>query len=249
MSLESLQQNWEKLGASDPYWAILNDDSKTGNRWEVDEFFNSGAREVQRILDHVGTLYALPNRHRALDFGCGVGRLTQALADHFEQVDGVDISASMLETARKHNRHAARCTYWLNPKPDLSIFPAAHFTFIYSSITLQHMRARYAKLYLREFLRVLAPGGVLVFQLPAGLTKSLLSPARRISQALYYYLFHPIFRPRTPVIEMHPIPKAVVTGLLRENGAWILDISRDGSAGELWESYRYTVTQDFSRTR
>ena len=43
-------------------------------------------------------------RALALDFGCGAGRLSRALAAHFEHVVGVDVSASMIETARALNR-------------------------------------------------------------------------------------------------------------------------------------------------
>ena len=40
--------------------------------------------------------------------------------------------------------------------------------FIYSRIVLQHVNSRYAvRSYLSEFARVLAPGGLLVFQLPS----------------------------------------------------------------------------------
>ena len=39
-------------------------------------------------------------RRSALDFGCGIGRLSQALAEHFDQVYGVDISPKMIELAR-----------------------------------------------------------------------------------------------------------------------------------------------------
>ena len=42
-------------------------------------------------------------RDRALDFGCGVGRLTRALGTRFESALGVDISAGMIEQARRLN--------------------------------------------------------------------------------------------------------------------------------------------------
>lgn len=52
--------------------------------------------------------------------------------------------------------------------PDLARFPDGTFTFIYSTLVLQHMEPQFSKGYIREFVRVLAPGGVLAFQLPAG---------------------------------------------------------------------------------
>jgi SAM-dependent methyltransferase len=73
----------------------------------------------------------------------------------------------MLREAARHNRHPDRCTYHLNAAPDLALFADSTFSFAYSTLVLQHMEPRYSKRYIREFLRVLAPGGVLVFQLPS----------------------------------------------------------------------------------
>src|SRR5262249_48837046 len=104
---------------------------------------------------------------RALDFGCGVGRLTQALARHFETVVGVDIAPSMLRGARKYNKFGDRCQYVLNERDDLRLFESNSFDFIYSNRVLQHMRPEYGKSYLREFIRVLSPEGLLVFYMPS----------------------------------------------------------------------------------
>jgi hypothetical protein len=93
--------------------------------------------------------------------------LTQALATHFEQCDGVDVSASMLEIAQRHNRHPNRCTYHRNPAPNLALFTDGSFDFAYSTLVLQHMEPRFSRHYISELLRVLAPGGLLVFQLPS----------------------------------------------------------------------------------
>src|SRR4051812_46865197 len=89
---------------------------------------------------------------RALDFGCGVGRLTQALARHFTHVTGIDISEQMLDLARQYNRHGERVEYALNTRPDLSQWPDHTFDFVYSIITLQHMEPVYARRYIAEFV-------------------------------------------------------------------------------------------------
>jgi ubiquinone/menaquinone biosynthesis C-methylase UbiE len=79
------------------------------------------------------------NPARALDFGCGVGRLAQALLPRFERVDGVDIAPSMLELAARYNKDPARCVFHLNERADLALFPDRSFTFIYTSLVLQHV--------------------------------------------------------------------------------------------------------------
>ena len=103
---------------------------------------------------------------RALDFGCGVGRLTRALADRFDTCDGVDVAASMVERARALNGDNERVRFHHNDAPDLQLFGDESFDFILALIVLQHMEPRLMRGYLREFLRVLRPGGVAYFNIP-----------------------------------------------------------------------------------
>jgi 2-polyprenyl-3-methyl-5-hydroxy-6-metoxy-1,4-benzoquinol methylase len=167
MNLEELRANWDELGSTDPLWAILSVPEYKGNRWSVEEFFRSGEAAVADILGRIGGELGLPAQHRrALDFGCGVGRLTQALADHFDEVDGVDIAPSMIDGARSYNRAGDRCTYHLNEREDLEIFEDLRFDFVLSEIVFQHIQPQYALRYIGEFVRVLSPLGLLVFQVP-----------------------------------------------------------------------------------
>jgi ubiquinone/menaquinone biosynthesis C-methylase UbiE len=105
------------------------------------------------------------SRGKALDFGCGVGNLSQALCNYFHEVYAVDIAPSTLEIANKYNRHAHKCKYIHNNADNLRIFSDNSFDFIFSSGVLVSMQPRYAKKYIREFLRILRPQGLLVFQL------------------------------------------------------------------------------------
>lgn len=168
MDLVELQRHWDTFGRQDPFWAILTDPSRRGNRWPVDEFFETGRLEVAELMRDAERLGVPRARLRALDFGCGAGRLTQALGDHFETVLGIDVAPSMIDLARAHNRHGARCAYEVNDRPDLSRWPDQSFNLIYTSRVLQHIEPRYSTAYVREFVRVLAPGGYLSFDLPAG---------------------------------------------------------------------------------
>ena len=167
MRLRALRRHWERLGRRDPLWAVLTDPDKRSGAWNLEQFFRGGAEEIVAVLQRAERLGLTVSRRRALDFGCGVGRLTQAMADQFDHADGVDIAASMLRAARLHIRHLERCSFHLNVTPDLALFADASFTFVYSTLVLQHMEPRYSKGYIRELLRVLAPDGLLVFQLPS----------------------------------------------------------------------------------
>lgn len=178
MRLEDLQKHWNEFGKRDPLWAILTDPSKRNRKWDPAEFFQRGEEEIASIMAYVDSLGLVPRRRQALDFGCGVGRLTQALANYFEASHGVDIAPSMIEAARKYNRHGDRCHYHLNNKDDLTLFADNSFDFIYSVIVLQHMQPQYSRKYIEEFLRILAPGGVLLFQIPSHLAPAQPAPGR-----------------------------------------------------------------------
>ena len=165
--LTDSQDLWDGHARRDPLWAILSEPTKKGGRWDTERFFQTGVAEISHILYHLRLRQITVVRRRALDFGCGVGRLSQALAPYFARVDGVDVSPAMVGLARSCNRHGERVAYHANDRPDLSIFPDGTFDLVVSSIVLQHIEPAVATRFLRELCRVLAPGGALVFQLPA----------------------------------------------------------------------------------
>ena len=77
MNIKRMRDNWNKWGETDPLFAILTDPQKQGGKWKLEEFFETGAREINDVMSYVEGLSIPLERQRALDFGCGVGRLTQ----------------------------------------------------------------------------------------------------------------------------------------------------------------------------
>src|SRR5262245_7878422 len=104
MDLRELRDTWNELGRRAAMWAVLSGPFEARREWDRDMFFQTGIDEVAAVLARAAALGVVPARHRALDFGCGIGRLSQALAGHFDSVDGVDIASAMLEQAREQNR-------------------------------------------------------------------------------------------------------------------------------------------------
>ena len=92
MRLRALRRHWDEFGKRDPLWAILTAPDKKGNRWSIDEFLATGRDQITALIGYLDSRGLAARRRRALDFGCGAGRLTHALADHFDQVIGVDIA-------------------------------------------------------------------------------------------------------------------------------------------------------------
>ncbi|MFO7537687.1 MAG: class I SAM-dependent methyltransferase [Chloroflexota bacterium] len=179
MSFDRLQSTWDQLGQVDPLWAILTAPDKANGQWDVTAFFATGKAEIDHLLFEVKALNFPLRFARALDFGCGVGRLTQALSHYFDETHGVDIAPSMIELANQYNQKPQTCFYHVNQAPDLQLFGDNQFDFIYSRIVLQHMAPLYSKQYISEFLRLLKPGGLLVFQLPSSLIAATMPPEDR----------------------------------------------------------------------
>jgi len=226
VKLADLRRDWDALGRIDPMWAVLTHPERRGGGWDPEAFFATGREEIAAVVRELDALGRPARRGRCLDFGCGVGRLTQALAEHFERCDGVDIAPSMLEAARRFNRHGDRVTYHLNDADDLSLFESASFDFVYSNIVLQHVGPQAAKAYVREFVRLLSPSGLALFQLPSENIRAELREKHRLPEGA--------FRARITAdvpAELSPGGRATLRAALANEGAapWPADPPTDGT--------------------
>src|SRR5262249_36019549 len=135
-------RDWDDLAELDPFWAVLSEPAFTHGHAGADAFFSTGAGEVSGALDVARELGRPARFGSALDFGCGVGRLSRALAARFERCTAVDVSPKMLDVARRLNEDVPNIEFVLNDRPDLGLFESGSFDFVYSSIVLQHLRSR-----------------------------------------------------------------------------------------------------------
>lgn len=221
------RQDWERLAEIDPLWAVLTAPRRKGGRWEIDEFFATGEAEIAHVLSVAGELGVPAARRLALDFGCGVGRLTRALGMRFERVVGVDISAGMVEHAQRLNTGFPACEFRVNDAPDLSQFERDSFDLVYSSIVLQHLPSAAAiEGYLAEFARVARPDGIVVFGLPWRIPFPWsLQPRRRAYAALRRAgLSEAWMLRRTPLtpMRMTAVPVERVRRFLDRHGATVV---------------------------
>jgi ubiquinone/menaquinone biosynthesis C-methylase UbiE len=223
-SLKELQRNWEGLAQVDPLWAICTDPSKSHNRWTSEGLFATGRKEVKVVLGHAARIgVSIDRTSPVLDFGCGIGRLTRALAEYFPECCGVDISPTMIHLAQELNRDLPHCRFLLNEVAELKDLSENYFGFIYTSVVLQHIAAPHSHKYIAELVRVLKPGGMLIFQLPEELRANKVTKSR-IRLALRSRL-QSIFSAQKPcIMEMHCIRESVIRKLIAQSGAQVIDV-------------------------
>src|SRR5919108_2271341 len=101
MRLAAQRRDWDELAELDPYWAVCTTRGTRFGGWDEDEFFATGEQEVDEVLAAVAALGIPAGRAAALDFGCGLGRLTRPLSRRFDRVVGLDISPPMVARARR----------------------------------------------------------------------------------------------------------------------------------------------------
>lgn len=262
---------WNWWARNDPLYRMCSDRSKRGNKWDINEFFNTGEVEVQRVLDYLNSIGLTANQiGEMLDFGCGVGRLTRAFAKYFNQCYGVDISPGMVEKANELNQGIHNITFDVMDINDLDRLEADKFSFIYSSLVLQHIEPSLQERYLKSLVRLLKPSGIFVFQLadsyrpPKNISiydrvaefRKRLQPRARISSILKPLGIH--LSQREPGVEMFGVEESMVKENIYRAGGIIMDIRLTNSTdsnfnGDLrfqesepvtgWVSKQYTVTK------
>jgi ubiquinone/menaquinone biosynthesis C-methylase UbiE len=253
MDFDQLQKSWAEWGRKDPLFAVLSEREKKHHRWNEDEFFKTGCSEIEHVMEYVDALPHPPPRTRALDFGCGVGRLTQPLCSYFEECHGVDVAPTMLSLAQKYNQRPEQCHFHLNQRSDLRLFPDRHFSFIYSHLVLQHMRPEFAEEYVREFVRLLSLGGIALFQIPSHLTlpppslgtRGIRSIKEGIRTVINGLTEHTVGHQAFPKQEAYGISRQRVSEIVEQAGGKVIDIRPEKfGLGEMgWENYFYTVTK------
>jgi ubiquinone/menaquinone biosynthesis C-methylase UbiE len=229
-SLLELQKNWEGFAQTDPLWSICSDPAKRNQRWNREEFFETGKREIEKVLEHLCSVGVTVDKAApALDFGCGVGRLTRALANHFPECWGIDISPTMVRMAQDFHKDCERCNFCLNQTSSLTMFRDGYFGFIYTSIVLQHIERKYVENYLLELIRILKPGGVFVFQVPDHFNAGVIEKLRhklRLRSNLARLLKR---RQDMFLMDMHCIPEEDVRKLLSGQKVRLADLQRTNS--------------------
>lgn len=241
VSLEESNRNWQRLAEADPFWAVATHNRYHGGR-HMDDFYATGQSDVESLASLIlplDTPPSLSQQSHVLDFGCGVGRLTFALAGWFGSVVGVDASQAMIEQAETQSwadwaPRGADIKFLHSTAQELP-FSDGEFDLAVSLLVLQHLATPVALAYLAELCRVVRPSGWLAVQLPSHRTGGRVPPGTGGAP-----LPHPDGGPAGRM-DMHGIAPDTVTDVLAACGVDTVSVVSDGRCGPTWESFLYVA--------
>jgi ubiquinone/menaquinone biosynthesis C-methylase UbiE len=160
MNLESNRRFWDEKAQENAYWYV----SSYGPYEErnLADFWNSGSliwRDLKSALDYEPR----PN-DIIVEIGCGVGRLTRAMAPEVGEVHALDLSAEMLGRAQVLG--LGNVSFHQSDGQSLAGLPDNHAHLVLAYCVFQHLPSEQVLGdYLREMVRVARPGGLVAFTL------------------------------------------------------------------------------------
>jgi ubiquinone/menaquinone biosynthesis C-methylase UbiE len=159
-----MRQEWDQRSRENAYHYIAS----WKDQWPEDEFLLSGERDVRELIDpYLAAAQFAPAGKRVLEIGCGVGRMSFALAKRFAMVEALDISSEMIDRARalQDRLRIENVRFSVGSGKDLSQYSQESMDFAFSFIVFQHIpEVAIIENYIREIGRVLKGGGLFRFQ-------------------------------------------------------------------------------------
>lgn len=219
-------QVWRGLGETDALWSVITDDRLRADRnvtpSQVKAFYQSGRRDidyVQAYVQRAGCRFS--EFPVAVEYGCGVGRVTHWLAQEFGHVHAYDISTSHLAAARGfvEERGIGNVTFHLvEQRSDLASL--TDFDFFFSVIVLQHNPPPVILEILERAFRGLNPNGLAVFQVP------IYHRHYQFDQETYWTKVA-----QRQEMEMHFVPQRAILALADRCGMVPLEVRNDNLIG------------------
>jgi ubiquinone/menaquinone biosynthesis C-methylase UbiE len=157
--LEASQQFWDEKARENPYWYVSSAGPYEGRN--LAEFWASGPKIWNDLKSAAG--YLPKNTDIVVEIGCGVGRLTRAIAPEVGHVFAFDLSAEMLAIART-SVEAANASFHRAQTPELVEIADSSADAFIAYCVFQHLPdLDVLQAYLKTAARVLKPGGRLIF--------------------------------------------------------------------------------------
>jgi SAM-dependent methyltransferase len=163
--LDSSDDTWKYYGKNDPYYGVLSHPEyrlSSLNPQAKQRFFRTGQETVDALFALMAANSWDVPRGRALDFGCGVGRIVLPLSRMFTNVIGIDVSPDMLTEAQANCRESG-----IQNASFLTDLEAIdNLDFAHSVLVFQHIPKHKGLKLIFDLWSKLNPNGILAVQLP-----------------------------------------------------------------------------------
>jgi 2-polyprenyl-3-methyl-5-hydroxy-6-metoxy-1,4-benzoquinol methylase len=218
---------WEYYGKNDPYFGVLTAENFRKGQLTAEakkQFFETGERYAEdtwtAIQGFFGTGF---HPTRAMDFGCGVGRLVLPFARRCDAVVGVDVSESMLETARANAREQGLTNATFVQGDDTLSRVTGRFDFVHSFIVFQHIPPSRGFELLRRQIALLTDDGIGALHFTYAFASTMTPAKRRQIAAQRIPLIHTLSnlvrgKSAEPAMEMNEYDVNELLKILQESG-------------------------------
>jgi SAM-dependent methyltransferase len=220
--ISKIREAWAHLGLKQPHFSVLADKQFLPNSLSenIEHFWASGQMElaiIQSMLVRHG-VSSLASK-ACVEFGCGVGRVTLALAPHCLFVHGYDISEGHLDHAKKRAAilDIQNCQFVLCS--DTALEEMLPCDFFYSRLVFQHNPPPVIYQLIMRALRALNPDGIAIFQVPVYMV------GYEFNIEKWLHTKHELD------MQMHCLPQDIIFSLLYDANCELLEVQQDDSTG------------------
>lgn len=234
-AMANTDRDWRKWGETDPYFSVAAVPQFRRDRVDVDAFLHTGEAYIHHRLTMLESRLGIIARRRALDFGCGVGRVALPMGSLFDEVVGVDVAPAMLAEgeALKVRQNMANVRFALSD--ERVIGAEGRYDFVHSYIVFQHIPVDRGVRLIGHLLDRVAIDGIA--SIHVGLNRG----DTRWRSVLYYARTHiPGMQqlahwlrgknPDEPTMQMNEYPVSSILAMMHERGfgQGVVDVERHG---------------------
>ncbi|MEO6270253.1 MAG: class I SAM-dependent methyltransferase [Lautropia sp.] len=219
-AIAKVKSTWTQLGESAAHHSVLTNDKFRPENLDqsISAFWESGEREAGMALDLFRHHGIDPKHKICVEYGCGVGRVTAALARHFGQVCAYDISANHLAHAQKRFDEIGISNGRLVECSETFLEDLLPCDALYSRIVFQHNPPPIILEMIKLSVRALKANGIAIFQVP-------------IYKAGYTFDANEWLQSPHRQMEMHCIPQPEVFAAIAAERGLVLEVREDGATG------------------
>lgn len=225
--------SWESFGQSDPYWSVLTDDrwrmSKMTDVDKIEAFYATGQHDLERLGSWLRRAGLKEKTNGVcVEYGCGVGRVTEWLARRYRKVRAFDISKSHIDAAqRRFASKGVKNVEFVHVKGPADLDALGRCDMFFSTLVLQHNPPPIIRSILKVALRGLNRSGIAFFQVPTYMADYRFNAREYVDM-----------KRDGAFMEMHCIPQSEVFQLLQEANCILREVQPDGFIGNhgIWIS-------------